>query len=260
MTSYIEDLADRNLAQAIRIHHQWQPEARCLELNGVLMHQGTVPLPLPFNNCVVRVDQGVKPELVLPQAQAFFGGQTNPFAILTMSRQDMDLDAYLVGEGFTAMSHLPAMLAEAPLDIPPLAAPWRIEILSKAEDLPGFVDVCALSYETLGLPPMFTPPYFTDRAAMMSPEVSIALARDAEDRTAAVALVLHTGTVAGIYWVGTLPEARGQGLAAACTAVATNLALEKGAKAVTLQATEMGEPTYKRLGFREYGRMTRWFR
>jgi GNAT superfamily N-acetyltransferase len=260
MNSYIEDLADRNLAQAVRIHHQWQPEARMLELNGVLMHQGTVRLPLPFSNCVVRVDQGVRPEVLLPQAQAFFGGQANPFAILTMSRQDMDLDTYLAGEGFTAMSHLPAMLIEAPLDVPRLAAPWRIDILSKAEDLTGFVEVCALSYESLGLPPIFTPPYFADRAAMMSSEVSIALARDAEGRPSAAALVLHTGTVAGIYWVGALPEARGKGLAAACTATVTNLALENGAKAVTLQATEMGAPTYRRLGFREYGRMTRWFR
>jgi GNAT superfamily N-acetyltransferase len=260
MTSSIEDLADQNLAEAIRIHHRWQPAAKCLEQNGVLMHQGTVPLPLPFNNCVVRVDPAVAPERVVPQAQAFFGGQANPFAVLTMSRQDADLDAHLASEGFTAMSHLPAMLAEAPLDIPRLAAPWHIEILSKADDMPGFIDVCALSYETLGLPPMFTPSYFVDTAALLAPEVSIAIARDDQGHTAAAALVLHTGTVAGIYWVGTLPKARGQGLAAACTATAANLALEKGARAVTLQATEMGEPTYKRLGFREYGRMTRWFR
>jgi hypothetical protein len=41
---------------------------------------------------------------------------------------------------------------------------------------------------------------------------------------------------------------------------ATHLALERGARAVTLQATQMGEPTYRRLGYREYGRMTRWSR
>jgi len=110
----LADLADQNLAHALRLHSRWQPAAKLLELNGVLLHQGTLPLPLPHQNCVLRLDPGVK------------------------------------------------------------------------------------------------------------------------------------------------PEARGAGLAAACTAAVTNLALERGAKGVTLQATHLGEPTYRRLGFREYGRMTRW--
>jgi hypothetical protein len=77
----LEDLADQNLAQAVRIHSRWQPQARLLELNGVLLHQGTLPLPLPHQNCVIRLDTAVPPELVLGQAQAFFGGQANPYAV-----------------------------------------------------------------------------------------------------------------------------------------------------------------------------------
>ncbi|MFT3856019.1 MAG: GNAT family N-acetyltransferase [Aquabacterium sp.] len=260
MSTHFEDLADRNLAEAIRIHHRWQPGARMLELNGVLLHQGTAPLPLPFNNCVVRTDPAVQPEQVLAQAEAFFGQASNPFAILTMSRPDVDLDAWLGAQGFTAMSHLPAMLAEAPVPVPQLDAPWQVSVLNRLEDTPGFIEVCGLAYETLGLPPMFMPSYFGAPEQLLSPEVTIAVARDGDRRISAAALVLHTGEVSGVYWVGTAPAARGHGLAAACTATVTNLALERGARAVTLQATEMGEPTYRKLGFREYGRMTRWFR
>jgi len=254
----LADLADQNLAHAVRLHSRWQPAAKLLELNGVLLHQGTLPLPLPHQNCVIRLDASVRPELLLQQAHAFFGGQANPYAVITMSRQDLDLDACLDAQGFTAHADLPAMLTDAPLAMPPTAPGWRIDLLTQAAELPAFVKVCAKAYATLGLPEFMTPSFFVDTEGLLAPDVSIALARDAQGQVAATAMVLHTGEVAGLYWVGTLPEARGAGLAAACTAAVTNLALERGAKGVTLQATHLGEPTYRRLGFREYGRMTRW--
>lgn len=261
MTSAVlEDLADQNLAHAVRIHARWQPAGRLLELNGVLLHQGTLPLPLPHQNCVIRLDSAVPPELVLKQAEAFFGGQANPYAVITMSRQDLDLDAALDTEGFHAQADLPAMLAEAPVAMPSIPPDWRIDLLTHAGDLQAFVNVCVKAYATLGLPEMFTPSFFVDSSGLLAHDVSIALARRQDGLAGAAAMVLHTGDVAGVYWVGTVPEARGHGLAAACTAAVTNLALERGARGVALQATHMGEPTYRRLGFREYGRMTRWSR
>ena len=73
-------------------------------------------------------------------------------------------------------------------------------------------------------------------------------------------MALHTGDVAGLYWVATRSAARGQGLAAACTVAATNLALERGARVVALQASPMGDPIYRRLGWQETGRIQRWSR
>ncbi len=256
----LEDLADQNLAHAVRLHSRWQPAAKLLELNGVLLHQGTLPLPLPHQNCVIRLDSTVKPDLLLQQANAFYGGTANPYAVITMSRQDLDLDACLGAQGFTAHADLPAMLAEAPLAMTPTAAGWRIDLLTQAAELPAFVNVCAKAYATLGLPEFMTHSFFVQTDGLLAADVSIALARNAQGEVAAAAMALHTGEVAGVYWVGTLPEARGAGLAAACTAAGTNLALERGARGVTLQASHMGEPTYRRLGFREYGRMTRWSR
>ncbi len=254
----LEDQADQNLPQAIRIHHRWQNDARLLELNGVLMHQGSVPLPLPFLNCAIRLDPAVTPEQLITQTGAFFGGLANPYAILTFNRHDADLEAWLDAEAYYAHSRLPTMLAQAPLKGPELGPNWRVHVASTQQDIEDFVQVNALAYETLGLPPMFMPFHFQQRATLLAPDVTITLARDADGRAQATAMALHTGHVAGLYWVGTLPEARGKGLAAACTALATNLALEKGAKAVTLQATHMGEPTYHRLGYHAYGEVTRW--
>ena len=54
-----------------------------------------------------------------------------------------------------------------------------------------------------------------------------------------------------IGWVGALPQARGRGLAAACTVAATNRGFELGATVASLQASPMGEPIYRRLGYEE---------
>ncbi len=58
--------------------------------------------------------------------------------------------------------------------------------------------------------------------------------------------------VAGVYFVGTLPGFRGHGIARAMTAAALREGAHRGYRIGTLQATPMGVPVYRRLGFRAY--------
>jgi GNAT superfamily N-acetyltransferase len=64
----------------------------------------------------------------------------------------------------------------------------------------------------------------------------------------------------GIYWVGTLPEARGAGLATGLMRQALLDAHERGCTTTSLQATAMGRPVYRRLGYRELGVIEMWER
>ncbi len=67
---------------------------------------------------------------------------------------------------------------------------------------------------------------------------------------AASGMLLHAG-VAGIFAVATLAEARRRGIGTALTLVPLLEARRRGYRVGTLQATPMGFPVYRRLGFRE---------
>jgi GNAT superfamily N-acetyltransferase len=64
-------------------------------------------------------------------------------------------------------------------------------------------------------------------------------------------LFLNSGVV-GIYYLGTLPELRGKGLATELTLYLMNGAKELGFRVAVLRASRMGEGIYRRLGFEEF--------
>ena len=61
----------------------------------------------------------------------------------------------------------------------------------------------------------------------------------------------------GVYMVATLPEARGKGYGAALTAAATAIAPSLPA---VLQASDLGQPVYRRLGFQVISPYTLWYK
>jgi GNAT superfamily N-acetyltransferase len=61
--------------------------------------------------------------------------------------------------------------------------------------------------------------------------------------------------VCGIYFVGTLPEARNKGIGFSITQKPLLEAKKLGYKAGILQASSMGYPVYLKLGFREYSKI-----
>jgi hypothetical protein len=68
-------------------------------------------------------------------------------------------------------------------------------------------------------------------------------------------LFLSAG-VAGIYNVTCIPEARGQGIGAALTLAPLLYAREVEYRIGVLQASELGYTVYRRLGFRDFGRLS----
>jgi len=71
-----------------------------------------------------------------------------------------------------------------------------------------------------------------------------------EGEDAAAAVVYLHDEVATVGWVATVPAFRRRGLGGLVTAAAANAGFAGGADTAFLIATELGEPVYRRIGFR----------
>ena len=65
-----------------------------------------------------------------------------------------------------------------------------------------------------------------------------------------------SGGVAGIYNVACVPEARGQGVGSAITQLPLLEARERGYLVGVLQASSMGYNVYRKLGFKDFGKLS----
>ncbi len=72
--------------------------------------------------------------------------------------------------------------------------------------------------------------------------------------------LVREGADAGVFLVGTVPEARGRGLARRLLLRALHDARDAGATVSTLQSSRLGYPVYLRLGYRDLGRLGMWER
>ena len=82
---------------------------------------------------------------------------------------------------------------------------------------------------------------------MLAPHV---IGRVPRRRPVSVAQILLSHGIAGVYSVGSLEAARGPDRGAVTRHV-TNLGFDLGATNVQLQASPMGEPIYRRMGYED---------
>jgi ribosomal protein S18 acetylase RimI-like enzyme len=96
-------------------------------------------------------------------------------------------------------------------------------------------------------------------AAIRDPAARAYVALQDGEPVVAAGTVLSEGD-AGVVFVGTLPSARGRGLASELMRHALREARAAGAETTSLEASPMGEPVYARLGYRSLGRLGMWER
>lgn len=257
MLSLPQDLADANLIEAVREHARWQEPCSLSEEGGVLLMAGANAFPGAFRNCVLRLDPRVPPSVVLERAQSFFQSHDRGYTLLARASRDGDLIETLQMAGMTPLANSPCMLVESRVAEAVAPAGIRIERLGELRHVQDVVRINAEAYEALRLPSAETHVFFGKPQALLSPRVSGFLAYRGGEAVS-TALTIHSGAGAGVYWVGTAASAQRMGLAELCTRLATNAGFAAGARVVTLQASPLGEPIYRRMGYRNYDRQLRF--
>lgn len=220
------------------------PGGAVRRLDGALLF--AAPSDLPFLNGVIREPGAPAADDLLREAREFFFGMGRGFVVFCWPA-DPELERAATDAGmFEVMARYPEMVCRAPL--PEHAADLR-EVRT-LDDAAAYWRLCDAAYPSLGFPPELFSQTFAPEELLEGDWVSAWLAWD-ERKPLACAAVFLSEDVGMVGWVAALPQARGRGLAAACTVRATNEAFARGARLASLQASAMGESLYRRLGYEE---------
>lgn len=246
-------LADANYIELTREHARWLSPTHIEEHTDLLLTAAGTSAPGPWNSATWTGTGPADPVRLLDAALSFYAQRQRAFLIQTRAHLDAALDQACVEAGYTAVVNTPGMaLTER---VAPAALPDGVEIRSARTeaDALAFVDVVASAYEALPLPAALTRKLFSQSTRWRKPFYETFLLCE-QQRAVACAQLLWSHGIAGVYWVGTRPEASRRGYADALMRWLSNHAFDAGARAVILQASRAGEPVYRRIGYREITR------
>lgn len=168
-----------------------------------------------------------------------------PCWVQTRSRRTAAIVAETRRLGLTAEEPIPGMVTTAE-ELQQSGA--EIEI-SRVEAATELAQAQAVAEAGFGVPAGLFAPIFTPQVAAM-PGLTVYLAL-AEDQPVSTAFGCRGEGTVGIFNVATPPEHRRQGFGAAVTARAIADGFASGADLAWLQSSQIGEPVYRQLGFRQ---------
>lgn len=164
-----------------------------------------------------------------------------------------DVGRHLAGRGLRFDPGGTAMAADLRSDDDGrMPAGLEIVLVQDQAVLRDWIDVMRIGF---GLPDSSVQRLFELFAAVaLAPPMHTYLAT-LEGRPVATSQLFVGAGVAGIYNVTCLPDARGRGIGGAVTRAPLREARRQGCGLGILQASDLGYPVYRRLGFRDYGRL-----
>jgi GNAT acetyltransferase-like protein len=242
--------AHLNLVESSRRLFQLDPGAELEAGEGWLFGAGSADHPT-ISNAAFRLDDELEPGELLSRACEFFGERGRGFAL--WARRGLAEDAELIpaaeAAGLQNVYEMPEMtLAGRPAALP-LAEGVELRRLDSAEDAEQYWRIAAAAYTDIGFPPEVFGFYRGLEELAAPGGDAVAFLADLDGAPVAIAMTIVSHGVAGIYWVGSLVEARGHGLGRAITAAATDAGFDLGAELASLQASPMGEPIYRAMGY-----------
>lgn len=205
-------------------------------------------LPVAFFNGVYATGPVDDPDQLIADAAAFMAARDVPW--LLWVRDGVD-DALLNAgrrAGLTDAGGPLAMALPAIGEIPPVPDGLEITVVGDVVGLEIARDLGARGFEI--------PREFIDVLAaesMLDDPTVVMVTGSVDDVPVSTALVGVTGSTAGIYNVATPPEHRRRGYGEALTWAAVEEGRRLGCDHSVLQASPMGAPIYRRMGYVDLG-------
>ena len=256
------ELGQANLIAFNRAQARWSSKGAVEEVDGCVLCAGGSWLPVVANSAF-RTGPAVAGSALVAHAESFFGTFARGFSVKVRDNgDDDDLRDALQAAGLEQFgSPVPQMLILGPLPDHKGVDGIVVERVDNEAGIADCVTVNAEAYATYGMPAEVLPELFDNAAALVNDAAAHVVVARRDGAAIATAMIFESDGVASVQWVGTVSSARGSGLGALVTTTVTNLAFEHGASSVTLQASPMGEPIYRSLGYEtvyRYLEFVRW--
>jgi ribosomal protein S18 acetylase RimI-like enzyme len=185
------------------------------------------------------------PRALAAEAAEFFAERERGFSLF--ARTEAEDSAAAEAGMHRLIERYPAMVRREPYEERAVSGieMRRVAYAAAARDYAGVADA---AFTAIGMPPGLLAGMPAE--ALIRDDTASFVAYDGGRPLACASVTVARG-VGGIQWVAVLEEARGRGLADACTRAAANAGFELGADCAWLEASHMGEPVYLRMGFEE---------
>ena len=199
------------------------------------------------NMALVR-DAGVDPDVLLAAIRDCYVARRLNWSVGAREHADGALVAALEARGFMELVRTPGMVLEQDPGATCRPPGLVVEPVRDDRGRRAYLDVTADAYAVFQQPREFAEDTFASLDSLFAPHIQGFVGWLDEEPVAAAALYESHG-VAGIGWVGTVAERRGQRYAEAVTWAAVREGFRRGAQFANLQASPLGRPVYERMGF-----------
>ena len=237
--------ADENMVAAWERIIALAPRPGRREADGLLSFSSGIPMAL-FNPTYV-VGEVADPAAAVDAVAAHYAGLGSPYAVVFRDEVAPGLADVCATLGMVEHWRMPLMVLDPIPDGRPSGADVTGLDVRAIDDttVDAYVDVVAAGF---GMPHDIAAQLMGEQLLLRTPGFTGFLGRLDGEPVATSGLYV-TGSIAGVYNVATLPEARGQGVGAAVTWAAALAGRDAGATWSVLQASEAGEPVYTRMGY-----------
>lgn len=252
----IRTLADINLSKAILHRNKLAKRGKRLLSDEAMIYTLGIDAADGHLNGLLSLGNSKKSGL-LDEAIDFFSEEKRDFIVWIRDHLDLELELELKLKGYLPMREpgIAGMMINNPIEKRETPHGYQ---LKKVESLKAVSDYAQVVKDAFSKEDDVLDIMYGHIESLMASNIS-AFVLYKGDEPVAASMTLVSDCVAGIYYLGTKEGHRGHGIGTYMTTISTNVGFDMGADTVILQASLLGEPIYKKLGY-EVITYYRWYK
>lgn len=233
---------------------------RVIEHDGLTLVIGTHPSSVIVNT-ILRSGPVSDPKAALEFAHGTYASIGHGVSLMTSRHADGPLAKAAANASWTPVFELIGMILDQPISAGSEPAVAIVSEVDSVGDLAAIRTIEVAGFADNEDERSMIESLFADSRLLNGPNTTTCVATveiPGNGREAVAAAIVDLAGAGLITWVATLPDHRRRGFGGLVTRAAANRGFELGASAIVLQASPMGLPVYRRLGFRTIGTYTIW--